>query len=180
MYSRFIENKYIYDKFNINVAISLGILVNNSSEFPSISTFSPKPKLLNIPSNTSFLKIIQNFLRLESEYTFDLIELCKEIRKYKRKIDGILVITNQKANYNISKISDWEKANDIEHPCLYHWNLDNIDIKYTKISSKIYEISGFSKDIFQSILKNGKFSNITNLKEILNSPRYQPIRDAFI
>ena len=155
MYIRKSYNKYNFNKFFLDVSMSIGLIISHKtnimSNFKKIIQFSPKDNLLNriikintvdLPTNKNISKIIDSF----SEF-------------------NIIIISAQKLNL------EYYKKNRI-----IYWNISDDPIKIS-VKDNLTEIFGYCKEFVQLLLKNKKISYENLITEIISNSHYNLIKN---
>lgn len=198
----------------MSVAVSLGIYLaeNNNSEFRNhFFTFSDSPTLIDISNDKGLTEKVNTVANSEWGMSTDLEKvfgtiLTTALNNPEYKVPEVLVIIsdmnfNQISNgwyssgnkYNstfFEKIKDMYSKHGLQVPFIVFWNVDgnaydnNGVHPVVSTDKNVCEVSGFSKNIFKSImtLDLDDLENYTPEKvllETLNSDRYKDVEKLF-
>ena len=185
----------------IDVAIGLGLLIANSVKgvfHNHVITFHSSPsfqvlKDSSLQERYDTIKSIPWGGSTDIQKTFDLI--LNKAKNHKLKQEDmpkrILILSdmqfnivegyrNKKTNFEAIK-QKYEESGYVK-PSIIFWNIAaNIsDFPVTVDENNTAMICGFNTSILKSLLKSEEFSSLSIMREVIDSDRYQIIKDSLV
>ena len=188
MYGERVDNKYLENRYPLNVALSLGLLIARCSEgvfANSLINFSKNPKLNYFPENETLLESLQKLTNLEIDKVINFSQIFELIinedkdNQVERVIfftDNSIINLDQQWNINLKRVIKKYIEIDQILPTILYFNINSNDINIMT-NNRFTEISGMNDEIQSCLLNNDIFNPCNILNNILGSDRYKPIRD---
>ena len=180
----------------IDVAIALGIIISKSIQgiFNNhVITFSDEPLFRVIPEEYDlygklwFLKNMEWAGSTDLVKTFDMIlskakkaNLAQEDMPEKIFIISDMQFNNCGNKTNFEYIDEQYKASGYTRPQIVFWNVNGSsnDFPVSVDDNNTALVSGFTTSVIKSIFTTADFCPYNVMKETINDPRYESIREA--
>ena len=182
----------------IDVCIALSLLIARTSKAPwnnSVIAFSESPvfQQLNNNPNQSLAEMVDEMCRIPAGFNTDFYKVFDNIIRRHNQFklapeehpERVIVISDMQFDVadrnatNLEAIDRLYAQNKLKRPTLIFWNVNSgLDFPATTRDQNLCLIGGFSPSIMTALSTTKEFSPACVLREVIDSVRYDPIRNS--